>query len=98
MITVSEEKFERFKKRIDDFTLRLQQHGSLRVQLAIDDSYYLQKREELIVLESQRKLAQSRLNDLELIIASHYKSTYCRWRRDVRWLSNHLQQQQPVIQ
>jgi hypothetical protein len=93
MSAITEEKFERLKKRIDEIDLRLRMHSGLRVQLAIDDSYYMQKKEELQILETEWKSARERLDHVEMLIALHYKHTYCRWRRDVRWLSNYLREQ-----
>lgn len=68
--------------------------GDLVVRRCIDRYYYLQKVEELHLLnEAVRKL---RVSQEQLM--QYYREVYFRWSNDVRWLNRHLIFDEPCPQ
>lgn len=85
-------------KRIKRLLLRIhglvgtlkRQRNSLTVHRAIDQFYYMQKAEQLALLQEQLKEAQERLRTVEERIDEEYRGVFTSWARDVRWLHRHV--------
>jgi len=54
----------------------------------VDQFYYMQKLEELALLEDSISETLKRLKFLQERFESEYEEVYCRWRKDVRWMNN----------
>ena len=87
-------------KRIKRLLLRIhslvgtlkRERNSLTVHRAIDQFYYMQKSEQLAILQEQLREAQERLRLIEVRVDEEYRSVFFSWVRDVRWLHRHMDQ------
>jgi len=86
-------KVHRLIQRLNQLTSYIKENGTLAIQYRINDSYYLEKKEELQVLLEQLEGAYARLSLLQDRIEQEYKGVFCSWQADMRWLNHHIGQQ-----
>lgn len=72
-----------------------QTHRSLEILQEINETFYMQKIEEFILLEEQLHEAIQRVQEIQEKVNDHYLSTYHVWKKDVRWLNTHLYLKNP---
>lgn len=89
--TISSKKLEKFNRYILTMVKALGRDQSLIVHQRINESFYLQKKEEFRLLREQLEEAERKMVDVQARVTEHYKSAYCIWRKDVRWLHAHWQ-------
>jgi hypothetical protein len=85
-------KVHRLIQRLNQLTSYIKESGTLAIQYRINDSYYLEKKEELQVLLQQLEGAYARLSQLQDKIEQEYKVVFCNWQADMRWLNHHISQ------
>jgi hypothetical protein len=66
------------------------ERNSLTVHRAVDQFYYMQKAEQLMLLQEQLREAQERLRIIEERIDEEYQGVFISWMKDVRWLHRHV--------
>lgn len=64
----------------------LDSRNDLVIHQQVDQSYYMQKIEELKILLSQLEVAGQNVDALASRIDSHYTLCSTQWYKDVRWL------------
>lgn len=80
-------KVQKLIQRLDQLTTYVKDTNTLAVKYRINDSFYLEKIEELQVLVEQLEGVYERFSLLQDKIEQEYKSVFCCWQADVRWLS-----------
>ena len=76
--------------RLSHMTRQLVEYRyDLVVHREIDQFFYMQREEELRVLLEEVEKAADQLADIKSKIDSKYQQAYCRWCRDVRWISKY---------
>jgi hypothetical protein len=91
-------------KRIKRLLLRIhslvgmlkRERNSLVVHRAVDQFYYMQKAEQLMLLQEQLREAQERLRIIENRIDEEYRGIFYSWVKDVRWLHRNIIRQAQV--
>lgn len=83
MHPVTAQQLERLIFRIEKMLTELSMTRSLPVHLRLDDSYHMQKIEELKILSVQLREAEAAFDTVRRRVYAHYKLAYCAWRRDV---------------
>lgn len=68
----------------------LVRHNTLTVHQTVNQFYYMQKAEELKLLQAQLEETQKKLELIQKRIYEHYLETYHKWRRDALWLNRFL--------
>jgi hypothetical protein len=86
MKPINPDKLERIGRAIRQLIVELQQINSLKAHQRIDESYYLEKAEELELLTEQLHNAHRVLETVRARACLHYKDIYDMWRKDIRWL------------
>lgn len=66
------------------------------VHREIDQFYYMQKAEQLELLQEQLKEAQERLRAVENRIDDEYRNVFLCWVKDVRWLNRNINRKPQV--
>ncbi|MEJ0055964.1 MAG: hypothetical protein WDN75_10100 [Bacteroidota bacterium] len=84
------EKVAKFIGRIEGFVLQLDDQHQLNVHTSIDQFYYMTRAEELKFLLVQYAEEAEKLQAIRNRIEEKYRETFNHWRRDTRWLNNHL--------
>ena len=90
MYSVTPEKLEKLEKHLHRLIADLKQQNHLHIHQAINEFYYMQKAEELQIL--QVKLSDE-IIAFELLlekIRKHYEEVFCKWRTDRQWLQHQL--------
>jgi hypothetical protein len=70
----------------------LRSNNTLYIHQNINESYYLEKEAELVLLKEQLDEAFLNMQHLQRRVCHHYKDIYGTWRKDIQWLSRHLHQ------
>jgi hypothetical protein len=66
------------------------ERNSLTIHRAVDQFYYMQKAEQMMLLQEQLREAQERLRIIEERIDEEYRTVFISWVKDVRWLHRHI--------
>jgi hypothetical protein len=81
-------KLEKFTRKIEKLIcFPEEQRNDIQIQNSINQFYYMQKIEELKLLEESVHEAIKRLKFFQEKFESEYAQVYCRWRKDVRFLN-----------
>jgi hypothetical protein len=83
---LTDKKFEKFLKCLDQLVVDLSSKQDLPVHTNINQFYYMQKIVELKVLKNTLEEELARLNFVQENLESVYRQVFISWSRDVRWL------------
>lgn len=92
---ISSEKLGRFIIQIQRVLEILRTYNTLFIHQRINESYYMQKEEELKILKAQLEESQKQLEATQIRINDHYKKVFINWRKDARWLNQHIGHHRP---
>jgi hypothetical protein len=82
--TVSLQQLDKLILRLEKMLTEMDMTQSLALYRAIDDSFHMQKIEELRLLHTQLSDAMHAFEKIQRRAYEHYKSAYCQWKKDVR--------------
>ena len=86
------ENVRRLTVHIQQLVNELTRHNTLLVHKRINQSYYMQKHQELLLLSEQLTSARRQLDRVVRRAALHYEQVFLTWLPDVRWLQQHLRE------
>jgi hypothetical protein len=72
------------------------ERNNLVVHREIDQFYYMQKAEQLMLLQEQLHEAHERVRLIENRIDEEYRSVFYSWVKDVRWLHRNVIRQPQI--
>lgn len=94
MNTVSIHQLNRLILRLEKMLTELNTAPSIALCRGINDSFHMQKVEELKLLHTQLHEAMRTLENIQARAFEHYKTAYCRWKKDVRWLNRYRREKE----
>lgn len=89
METVSLHQLNRLIRHLENLLNELNQAPGLAIGQVINDSFHMQKVEELKLLRSQLTEAIQTCEAIQVRAFVHYKTAFCHWKKDVRWLTTY---------
>ena len=89
MQSINPGKLEKLEKYIRKLVEDLNGKDQLKIRLAINEFYYIQKAEELKILKERCQDAPIIEEILQDKLCEHYNEIFCSWRHDVRLLNKH---------
>ncbi len=89
------EKIARLLHRVEKMVTLMEANADLHVHRTVSQFYYMQKAEELRIWHAQLEELQQRISSLAETADEEYSRIYCRWRKDVRWLSAVVGKERP---
>ncbi len=102
MINQSHDRLNKFLGRINELIDTITHERNALLQRGVDPYYYIQKREELKLLQegvedSLKKIteAKERLEFFNEKLDEGYKELYNSWRKDARWVNAVLREREP---
>jgi hypothetical protein len=98
----SADRLNKFLDRVNELIMTLTQEKNSLLQQGVDPYYYIQKREELKLLQegvanALKKIAEEkeRLHFFNEKLDEGYKELFDAWRKDARWVNNVMRERQP---
>lgn len=90
---IDKTKLGKFMKRLDGLIVRLDRQNELVICQKINQSYYVQKRDQLRLLLEQFEEEEKRVEELADQIREDYKIAFNQWCTDMRWLNGYKRNQ-----
>jgi len=90
VLNLPPDKIQRLIDVINRLVRHVDRHRSLTITHRIDDSYYMQKSEELRLLLEKLMEHEEKMRLLQSRICSRYQEVFYQWKGDYRWLNKHL--------
>lgn len=85
----SDIRFSKLVKRLDQLVTDLRKHHNIPVHSHINQFYYMQKIEELKLLQQQLSDAAKRMKFVQDLCDEKYNEIFHRWSKDARWLNRY---------
>ena len=97
MNTINPEDLEKLQFNVQLLLMELKSHNHLAVHQSISQFYYMQKNEELTIMNEQLRTgfsnvqcALERLEDINRRTSQLYYEVHAAWLKDLQWLRQHL--------
>jgi hypothetical protein len=100
----SSDRLNKFLDRINELITTLTKERDTLLQQGVDPYYYIQKREELKLLQegvadTLKRIAEEkdRLKLLNEKLDENYKDLFNAWRKDARWINTVMRDREPKV-